>query len=67
MPRWIPPQAREDRISLTRSQIYETQLSELGTQTEALTTDVTAKDKLLQEARAIANNKVPGKSKRFEV
>ncbi|CAN0404137.1 unnamed protein product [Ascophyllum nodosum] len=37
--------------------IYETQLSELGTQTEALTTDVTAKDKLLQEARAIANNK----------
>lgn len=44
--------------TLPTTQIYETQLNELSTQTQALSADVGAKEGLLQEARDIINSKV---------
>lgn len=54
--------AKSPSLTLTSpilaSQIYETQLNELSSQTQTLTTDVGAKDALLQEARDTINTKV---------
>lgn len=46
------------RARARATQIYETQLKELSTQTQSLSADVGAKEGLLQEARDIINSKV---------